>query len=260
MAIVFSTIGLVEAIILLLIPRLTGSIKVLVWFFIILLLAPSLSAPITLYFFIPDTFYDNLLPLLIWPPVLIALVVYITNAYVGYAVSVLYGLILIAIKVWELRVNPHPWIVNDTALFNSFEIEVNYTLGLLLMTSIYWIFESTRNDAEQKLRQQSIELRKAKDEAEAATRIKSEFLANMSHEIRTPMNGVIGMTDLLDDMNLTPSQQECVYTIRKSGELLLEVINDILDFSKIESGMMTIEKHPFSVGECVQDVVGILSA
>ncbi len=41
-----------------------------------------------------------------------------------------------------------------------------------------------------------LEMLKAKEAAEAASRVKSEFLANMSHEIRTPMNGVLGMTQL----------------------------------------------------------------
>ena len=44
------------------------------------------------------------------------------------------------------------------------------------------------------------ELAAARDQAVEASNMKSAFLANMSHEIRTPMNGVIGMTELLLDM------------------------------------------------------------
>ncbi|MDO9640110.1 MAG: PAS domain S-box protein [Pseudotabrizicola sp.] len=97
-------------------------------------------------------------------------------------------------------------------------------------------------------------LEQALVEAQAASQSKSTFLANMSHEIRTPLNGVLGMAELLDGLIKDPRQKEMIGTIRRSGELLLNVLNEVLDMSKIEAGKMVIEQIPFIPAEIARQV------
>ncbi|MFZ4776574.1 MAG: response regulator [Terrimicrobiaceae bacterium] len=101
------------------------------------------------------------------------------------------------------------------------------------------------------------DLMAARDAAESAGRAKSDFLAVMSHEIRTPMNGVIGCTNLLLEMPVTPEQREYLTTIRKCGDSLLHLINDILDFSKMESDKLILEARAYSLRTCAEEVLDL---
>lgn len=98
------------------------------------------------------------------------------------------------------------------------------------------------------------DLRRAREDAEAADRAKSAFLAMMSHELRTPLVAVTGTLDILELSELDGRQRELVDLAMGSARALLAVIGDVLDFSKIEAGFMELSPVTVAVGALVEDV------
>ncbi|NVK19449.1 MAG: response regulator [Methylocystaceae bacterium] len=106
--------------------------------------------------------------------------------------------------------------------------------------------------------ERTAELKKAKDEAERATRAKTDFLAMMSHEIRTPLNGLMGMAELLKSQEMGPLARDYVQTLHQSGAALSDLLNDLLDISRIEAGKMELDVRSFAPDTLLQSLSSLM--
>ena len=69
----------------------------------------------------------------------------------------------------------------------------------------------------------------------------------MRHEIRTPINAIVGMADLLLDLELTSKQREYLGMLRASAEGLSRTVNEVLDLCRLETGRLVLDRQPFDL-------------
>ncbi len=99
----------------------------------------------------------------------------------------------------------------------------------------------------EKLDEITCDLRRAKEDADAANKTKSLFLSSMSHELRTPLNAILGFGQLLqkDNNNLSSrDRQEYIDEIMTAGDHLLKLIDDVLNLSRIENNISSLNIEP----------------
>lgn len=105
---------------------------------------------------------------------------------------------------------------------------------------------------------QAEKLRKARDLARQSAQMKEQFVAGVSHEMRTPMNAILGMSNILMQMDMPGEAFNLVKSIKQSSEILLGVVNDILEVSEIQNGKIVFENSPFDLWELLDNLVNVM--
>lgn len=137
--------------------------------------------------------------------------------------------------------------------------EVNTTLNVMADSILEREKSLTElnQSLEQRVADRTVELEKARKEAEASallanenSRLKSEFLSMMSHELRTPMNAIEGFTGIMlqrmAGVEYNDKAERYLTKVQSNSRRLLGLINDILDLSRIESGRLELAYHAMS--------------
>lgn len=134
-------------------------------------------------------------------------------------------------------------------LHNKTTLIISLIISLIILLGILFIFLYRENflkrklkvsEAELKIRNEELmvsreELRKAKDIAEASSRMKTTFIQSMTHEIRTPLNSIVGFSQVLSDhYNNSPETQEYVNIIKSNSNDLLRLVTDVLTLSELD--------------------------
>ncbi len=84
-----------------------------------------------------------------------------------------------------------------------------------------------------------------------------DWIAQFSHEIRTPLSGIVGMTDLLKETPLNPTQYNYVRVLTSSGKHLMELVGDVLDYESLASGEVELVESVFNLQQLCEQTLSM---
>lgn len=108
---------------------------------------------------------------------------------------------------------------------------------------------------QEKVDEQTKELKKALTELQEVDKAKSEFISMASHQLRTPLTAIRGYLSMLKEGDFgkpTDLMAMPLNNILLSIERLIKLVNDLLSISKIELGNIKIDKKPVKIEEVLQ--------
>jgi PAS domain S-box-containing protein len=85
------------------------------------------------------------------------------------------------------------------------------------------------------------DLERAREAAEAASRLKDQFIAALSHELRTPLQPILGWTEILRrHRRLDDVTARALEAIHRNIRQQVRLVDDLLDLSRIVHGKFTL--------------------
>ena len=95
--------------------------------------------------------------------------------------------------------------------------------------------------------------RRARTDAETASRAKDEFLAMLSHELRNPLNVIAGAISILDKIGKPDEPAARTrQLVQRQVRHLADLLDDLLDVARVTSGKIILHRRPIDLGATVE--------
>lgn len=104
----------------------------------------------------------------------------------------------------------------------------------------------------------AVELKQAREQADASNMAKSRYLERISHELRTPLNSVMGYAQLLEGAEDIPKpRRDAIKVMRTSSEHLTDLIEGLVDISKIEAGRLDLHRNEVALVDMIEQLINM---
>ena len=120
--------------------------------------------------------------------------------------------------------------------------------------------------AKKRVEEERLELlaseRRARAEAESASRSKDEFLATVSHELRNPLNAILGWSRVLvEERDISGDRmKKGLDVILRNAKAQVQLVEDILEVSRIVSGKLRLSTGTVDIPTVVDAAIETVRA
>jgi integral membrane sensor domain MASE1/CheY-like chemotaxis protein len=116
------------------------------------------------------------------------------------------------------------------------------TLALMMLPIAALAADHARTSAA--LEFANVHERRARAEAEAASRAKDDFLAALTHELRNPLQAIASSLWLLDRQVSPGGEARALEIVRRQTGHITRVVSELLDMAKLAAARSTLEEKP----------------
>ena len=91
-------------------------------------------------------------------------------------------------------------------------------------------------------------MRRAREQAEEATKLKDKFVSLVAHDLRSPLTSITGLLKIAASGDYAAGDQRLSKLLNvtlQSGENMITIIDDLLNISRLQTGSMQL--HPIAI-------------